>query len=260
VSTGESLLDTYPGCLFVEHLRSERPIEAPVEAFVAALTPEDLFRAVTAAVIRYLYSDDWLDQAHPENHQAEIHALSVAGLAALSKLSTFDSPQMHQGTIGEWREPVIRNRDRLSALPDGAFWTSTPLTDSDDSWTICGENLRRENHRWQVHFDATRVHVARIDSARDWVDLIESHPVTSGGPRYPDWPAIAGSWDAVHLSPTGLLLANPAISTSPVVTIDKSGAHTQAGPYASVAIWCAVSTAWLHKPPAVVFTPAPAIA
>jgi hypothetical protein len=260
VNDSESLLDTYPGWLFTEHLRSDRPTGVSPAAFVAAMTPEDLIRAVTSAVTRYLYSDDWLDLAHFDTNHAELHELSTAGLAALSRLSTFDSPQTHQGTIRKWRTPNIRNRDGLSALPAGAFWTSTPLADREDSWTICNENLRREDTRWQVHFDATRVRVARIDSTRDWVDLIESHPVTSDGRRYPDWPAIANYWDAVHLSPTGLLLAHPAISISPVITTDRSGAHSQAGPHASVAPWCAVSTAWLHQPPSVVFRPTPATA
>jgi hypothetical protein len=147
----------------------------------------------------------------------------------------------------------------LSALPNGAFWTSTPVTDDEDSWTLCGENLRRESPRWEMHFDVARIRVARIDSARDWADLIDSHTVTAGGCKYPDWPAIAESWDAVHLSPTGLLLAHPKISTTPFRSDDGSGlAHSQAGPYASVGAWSAVSTAWLREPPNVEFRPAPA--
>jgi hypothetical protein len=87
----------------------------------------------------------------------------------------------------------------LSALPAGAFWTSTPLTDEDDSWTISGENLRRDHPRWEVHFDTTRVRVARVGSARDWIDLIESNAVDVDGCKYPDWPAIARSWDATRV-------------------------------------------------------------
>ena len=170
--------------------------------------------------------------------------------------STFDSPQIHQGTVSELRAPNIQNREPLSALPDGAFWTSIPITDDEDSWTMSGENLRSESPRWEVHFDVTLVRVARIDSAREWVDLIESNTATVSGSncKYPDWPAIAGSWDAVHLSPAGLLLAHPKISTTRFITADGSGyAHSQAGPYVSVADWSAASTAWLREPPSVAF-------
>jgi hypothetical protein len=115
---------------------------------------------------------------------------------------------------------------------------------------MCGENLIRECPRWTIHFDPTQARVARIDSARDWQDLIESNAVTAGDCKYPDWPAIAQHWDAVHLAPAGLLLAHPTISTTPFAPTDRFGyAHSRAGPYTSVADWSAVSTAWLHKPP-----------
>lgn len=136
-------------------------------------------------------------------------------------------------------------------LPDGAFWTSTPLAANEDSWTICNENLKRDQVRWKVHFDAKRVRLARIDSARDWVQLIKSNPVTFDECKYPDWPAIAVSFDAVHVSAAGLLLAHPSISVYPTIKADRSGAHYQAGPYGSVAPWCTVATAWLHEPPGV---------
>jgi hypothetical protein len=234
----ESVLDTFPGRLFVEHLR------------FGAREPEDLIRVATWAVSQYRYSDGCASVMHHDVNDPELRELEAAGLAALSKLSTFDSPQIHQGIITKLRTPSIRNRDPLSALPYGALWTSTPLTDDEDSWTLSGENLRREDPRWEVHFDTTRVRVVRIDSARDWIDLIESNAVTAGGCRYPDWPAIAESWDAVHLSPTGLLLAHPTISATPFIATDGCGlAHSEAGPYASVADWSAVSTAWLREPP-----------
>lgn len=259
VSTRESLLDTFPGRLFIEHLLSVRRSgsESPT-AFVGAMLPEDLIRAATSAVGRYLYSDDCLDVAHFDVREPELREFNTAGLMALLRLSTFDSPQIHQGTVSELCAPKIRNRDPLSALPDGAFWTSTPITYDEDSWTVSGENLSRNSPRWEVHFDVTLVRVARIDSARDWVDLIESNTATAINCKYPDWPKIVESWDAVHLSPAGLLLAHPTISTTPFVATDGSGyGHSQAGRYASVAPWSAVSTAWLHEPPNVEFRPAP---
>ena len=255
MSTRESLLDTFPGRLFIRNLlRFRGSDDLPPSAFAGEVWPEHLIRRATGAVGSYLYSDSCVDVADLDVNESEIQAFDAAALAALARLSTFGSPQIHQGTISELRAPSIRNRQRLSALPDGAFWTSTPLTDQEDSWTVCGENLRRDHPRWEVHFDATAVRLARIDSARDWIDLIESNPVTVDGCKYPNWPAIAESWDAVHLSPAGLLLAYPTISTTPFTTTDGSGyAHSRAGPYASVGDWSAVSTAWLHEPPNVEF-------
>jgi hypothetical protein len=251
VSTSESLLDTFPGRLFIDQLRFlQRHSGVSPAAFVGAMDPEDVIRAATYAVGHYLYSD-CVGVAHLDaNDMVELREFDTAGLAALSRLSTFDSPQIHQGTLTELRAPHIGNRDPLCALPSGALWTSTPITDDADSWTVCGENLRRESPRWEVQFDTTRVRLVRVDSARDWIDLIEANPVAARGCMYPDWPAIAASWDAIHLSPTGLLLAHPTISTTPFTTTDGSGyAHSQAGRYASVAHWSAVSTAWLHQPP-----------
>ncbi|MCV7092934.1 hypothetical protein [Mycobacterium interjectum] len=247
MSAAESLLDTFPGRLFIEDMRS----------FGGLASPERIVGAAAWAVGGYLYSDRWLDVAGLDVDDPELRAFDAAVLAALSGLAAFGSPQIHQGTLSGLRAPSIGNREPLSALPNGAFWTSTPITDGEDTWTLCGENLKRERPRWEVHFDAARARVARIDSARDWADLIGSHSVTAGGCKFPDWPAIAETWDAVHLSPAGLLLAHPKISATPFDPTDGSGyAHSEAGPYASVAAWSAASTAWLREPPNWEITPA----
>jgi hypothetical protein len=249
VSNQESLLDTVPGRLFIGDMRSSQDWGLS----------ENLIRAATRAIGRYLYSDGCQEVAHFDPNDPALRQFDAMGLAALARLSTFGSPQIHQGTITELHEPRIGNRDPLSALPNGAFWTSAPITDDEDSWTLCGENLGREKPRWEVHFDVTHVRVAQIDSARDWCDLIDSNTAAGSGCRYPDWPAIGQSLHAVHLSPMGLLLAHPRISTTPIT--DGSGqAHSEAGPYASVAHWSTVSTAWLREPPNAALRPAPVVA
>src|SRR5690348_8479201 len=101
--------------------------------------PERLIRAGASAVGGYLYSDRWRDVADFDVDDAELRSHDAAGLAALLGLPSFGSPQIHRGTMRELRAPSIRNRDPLSALPAGAFWTSTPITEDDDSWTLCGE-------------------------------------------------------------------------------------------------------------------------
>jgi hypothetical protein len=135
VNAGESLLDTFPGRLFIEDIRS----------FGGLAIPERLVRAAAWAVGGYLYSDRWLDLTCLDVDDPELRAYDAAGLAALSGLPTFGSPQVHQGTLTKLRAPSIRNRESLSALPNGAFWTSTPITDGEDTWTLCGENQGRKN-------------------------------------------------------------------------------------------------------------------
>lgn len=255
----ESLLGTFPGRLFIEHLRSAGafPEVLASNAWPEWSIREFLIHGAIYAISRYLYSDDCLEIADFDVDAPGMHEFDAAALAALAELSTFDSPQIHQGAVSRLRTPNIRNRNPLNALPYGAFWTSTPITEDQDSWTLSGENLNRESPRWAVHFDMTSVRVAQVDSATDWVNLIESHAVTADGCTYPDWPAIAQSWDAVHVSPAGLLLAHPTIAGTPLITTDGSGyAHSQAGPYASVASWSTVSTAWLREAPNVELRPA----
>jgi hypothetical protein len=251
MSTQESLLDTFPGRIFIKNLKFFRPPGGPSPtAFIAGMRPEKLIREATHAIGLYLYSNKCLEVLHIDVNEPELREFDTAGLAALSKLSTFGSPQIHQGTLKGLHNPTIHNRHPLSALPDGAFWTSTPIGDNEDSWTMSGENVKRESPRWTIHFDPTQVRVARIDSSQDWVRLIDSNASVAGDCKYPDWPAIAQHWAAVHLSPTGLLLAHPTISSTSFTSRDGSGyAHSNAGRYPSVAGWSAVSTAWLHKPP-----------
>ena len=96
----ESLLDTGPGRLFIKRLRwwhQHRGI-TPTD-FVATLHAKDLIRQASSAVGRLLYSGDRLDVSPLNADYPELCESDAAGLAALSKLSTFDSPQIHQGMV-----------------------------------------------------------------------------------------------------------------------------------------------------------------
>ncbi|KXF51997.1 hypothetical protein AXA44_47880 [Rhodococcus sp. SC4] len=64
---------------------------------------------------------------------------------------------------------------------------------------------------------------------------------------FPDWPSIAQEWDAVHVSLSGLLCAEPLISQVPYTGGDTTGyTHCHSGPYVGVAEWAVPSTAWLR--------------
>lgn len=245
--TEESLLNTFPGRLFVEHLRFFDRRDASIAEFVAAMPPDLLNILAGAANDRYLWSNDCAQAIHLDIDDPELREYADSAKAALAKLSAFNSPQIRHGKQVTLCEPRIRNRSPLSARPVGAFWTSTRLNDNKDTYS---EAWQTGETRWEVHFDPTAVRLARIDSAHDWSTLIDGRAITASGCSYPDWPVIAASFDAIHLSALGLLLAHPSISDTPFVTTTGSGLeHSQAGHYASVAVWELVSTAWLHKPP-----------
>ncbi|BBX63779.1 hypothetical protein MSAS_29530 [Mycobacterium saskatchewanense] len=91
MSNDEPLLDTFPGRLFIEHMRS----------FGGLGIAEEVIRAANWAVGSYLYSDRCLGVLDFDVSEPELRAYDTASLAALSALPSFGSPQIHQGTIGE---------------------------------------------------------------------------------------------------------------------------------------------------------------
>jgi hypothetical protein len=76
VSGRESLLDTFPGRLFVEDMRR----------FGGLAIPDRLIRATAWAGTGYLYSDRWLDVADFDVDDPELRKYDAAGLLALSGL------------------------------------------------------------------------------------------------------------------------------------------------------------------------------
>lgn len=111
MSPDESVLDTFLGRSFIDDMRS----------FGGVGVPENLVRATAWAVGSYLYSERCREVARLDLKDVELLNYDVAGLAALSALPSFGSPQIHQGEIGQSRAPTVSNRDPLSTLPNGAF-------------------------------------------------------------------------------------------------------------------------------------------
>lgn len=252
-----NLLDTVPGRMLVHwYLRAYRDADPrpSVAAFVDADTLEDFVDDLVLIIGEYLYgngANDVLDMALTAPATIEM-AEAICAALRHPRRNTLDSPQTHEGTITELSLPRVRNRKRPGALPDGAFWTATPLHDgTSDTWSASGENLRglKDPARYTVHFDPDVARIVRIDTAGDWAALIADHPLEYRGARVPDWPSIAEEWDAVHLSALGLLCAHPRLSEVPYDRYEAGGyRHSQSGPWPGVGDWSTVSTAWLRIP------------
>lgn len=258
MSSDESLLDTIPGRLFIETLAWfwSTGADESVSEYVRGLSADDLLSHATRAVGSYLYSNDPVAAARLDASSCRRLDLDVAARWALDGWQPFGSPQVHQGSVTEVRAPVVANRSGFGSLPQGAFWTATPLGPRADSWGECGENLSRGAPRCEVHFDVADTTVAIIRTAADWVRLIAPDAVDVDGTLHPNWPAIARRYDAVHLTVSGLLLAHPRLSQTPFASDDGSGyAHSVSGPYVGVGNWSTVSTAWMHRPPGVRLKP-----
>lgn len=250
------LLDTVPGRTFVaglvdDYLRAGG--DNSRSAFLQSLSMDTLVWAATNDISSYLYGAGMDAALSVDPTDTNIVAMAVAVATELSAPSrdTFTSPQHHEGATGPLRTPPVTNRRGSSeVLPDGAFWTSTPLGDcSKSSWTYSREtNTPAEIH--ELHFDPTEIRVARIDSATDWSTLLRSHTRadSSPGTLFPDWVSIAEHYDAVHLSLLGLLSAHPRLSEVAASDSSQNYAHSKMGTWAGVGDWSTVSTAWIRLP------------
>lgn len=250
------LLDTVPGRTFVaglvdDYLRADGGDSQ--STFLQSLSMDNLVWAATNDISSYLYGAGIDAALLVDPTDTNIVAMSAATATELSAPSrdTFTSPQHHEGAIGPLRTPHVTNRRASSeVLPDGAFWTSTPLGDySKNSWTYSREtNKPADIH--ELHFDPTEIRVARIDSATDWCSLLQSHTRadSSSGTLFPDWVSIAEHYDAVHLSLLGLLSAHPRLSEVAATDSSKNYAHSKLGTSAGVGDWSTVSTAWMKLP------------
>lgn len=249
------LRDTFPGRLLIDWYldwHARHPEYATVLDYTESVTTGDMAGRVRSTLSSYLWGDGFKDVLDMDTDSSEVVEMSEAIATVLTspRCRTWNSPQYHHGRIPTLRAPLIANRFPPSSLLNGAFWTAPVFENGDDAWALHGEhNPRRSPNRYEVHFDPDAVRVAHIDTAGDWSDLLDAHPMRYGDTLFPDWPSIAARWDAVHVSVSGLLCAQPRISEVPYESGDPSGyTHSQSGPYAGVAEWTVPSTAWLRLP------------
>jgi hypothetical protein len=129
--------------------------------------------------------------------------------------------------------------------PRGAWWTSSMLPDGTSCWSrseslvgtpetrAAGEHPARREHWTTVDLTAARIH--RIERAADYAALLAEYPLEASAFPRVDWIAVAGDFDAVHLTARGLVYTQD-------VPID-----TLRGPSA-LRGWNCESTAWLTEP------------
>lgn len=263
IDLAANLRDTFPGRQLIEwHLRwhAHHPEHRSALAYADSITTEDYSGRTGMTVSSYLYGDGFTDVLDMNTAAPEIVEMSEAITTVLTspRCHTWTTPQHHHGRIQALRQPTVANRRFPSALLDGAFWTAPVFEDGDDAWALHGEHNRtRSPNCYEVHFDPDAVRIAHIVSTDDWVELLNAHPLVHGDTVFPDWPSIATEWDAVHVSISGLLCAQPLISQVPYDDSDPSGfTHSQSGPYVGVGEWTVPSTAWLRVPEHVTVRPA----
>jgi hypothetical protein len=118
------------------------------------------------------------------------------------------------------------------------LYTSTGVFGTFGMWW-CYLQLNSESslfpRPWKIWaLDASpQANVLEIATAAQWVELVWGNPLESDGLLYPDWKAVAGRWDGIHMS-AGAVAATHGICFS-------ANGRVVAPPY-----WDVESTLWLR--------------
>ncbi|MFT7836957.1 hypothetical protein Q5530_12485 [Saccharothrix sp. BKS2] len=202
------------------------------------LTDDDLYRHITfAASLRHSRPD------FTARHTPELDHIATAVLRRLSTGSlgntSLRSPQSRYGRDATPGTVQVSDGPASTTAPDkpvGALWTSSFLPEGAGMWQW-GEWAEFGHGRqlFTVVFDPTDLRVSTIGSPADYERLVNRYPRSSDGRARVCWTRAAEDLDAVHLTVSGLLVAQHV----PVAT--PHGIATLTG-------WDAESTAWLHLP------------
>ncbi|ORI26643.1 hypothetical protein [Rhodococcus sp. 1168] len=222
-------------------------------------------RPIAVAVLNSPHAYWWSDPVDLDNQRLVVHPWSNDGWPE----STLPYRPLSTG-LDVWREHVVamEERYRLDRVerPDsrvGGEWWSIPSPSSALSTTRAREGLGAlelmleedssgggEARVWPVHV-VGEPRMYEISNPTDWARLVDSYPLavpeskrsdwfeTTGEYRQwviPDWVAVAGDYDAVHLSIHGYL-------TTPGLAIplsDSDGATVLGG-------WDPDATWWLDR-------------
>jgi hypothetical protein len=85
------------------------------------------------------------------------------------------------------------------------LYTYTGLAGSQGMWreyierAVSGTGFERPWHVWKICASPS-ARVWEVNSASAWAELSMRYPLTANGLIYPNWPAIAEDFDAVHLT------------------------------------------------------------
>jgi hypothetical protein len=185
-----------------------------------------------------------LDEGEPatDAEAAETLARAINAEHGLLALQGLNFPQAIVGSsadIAALRPPKIsEGGPNLLSKPSGALWTSSFLTPNYPAWTAMVNTgyvpVDRPFECAEFFVGQGDFAVFTISSVDDFAALCEEFAAPHGPPAI-DWRRVAQSYHAVHLTFTGLVLAQGV----PVRT--RLGTMTLSG-------WDSESTAWLRLP------------
>jgi hypothetical protein len=118
------------------------------------------------------------------------------------------------------------------------LFTCTGVFDTFGMWRIYLDMSNMESiyrypwGTWKVTV-SDGVAIREVGTAQDWVNLIQSYPVTSDSFLYPDWRKIAEEYDAVHLTLRAIAAIEGLPFGTPCGVIPRS-------------FWGVESTLWLN--------------
>lgn len=243
----ERLRDTVPGTVFLTQV---------LHWGLEQLDLEGACEGAMRAVADYLYGPVELEEIRGESAKISDND----EIQVRDKLEELDreiavSDFIHGGNPSPFLPPEfpLLSPDNPKYHPRAAFWTATPLSVDEDTWTICGENLNRNRERMVVDVDRTRARIHRVDSLRDWKRVTTEWNLEDGAHH---WASVAREFDAIALGIRGLLLAHPGDIWDPSVpSADAIEALREKSLYLGVGAFSAVSMAWLNEPPSMTLTP-----
>lgn len=178
--------------------------------------------------------DHWTDTTDPATGQPILSGISpreadaiVRESALIQRLRT-DAPQALDGPVDlatqQWvherrdkppRRPEIPSAEHFIPVTaatvgkprvkpwEAGFFTSTGCWHGHSMWRVYQDAFSfmypLPLPTWQLHVDPDAA-VYEVRCAADWVGFVERYPKVVDGRVYPDWPAVASDWDAVHFT------------------------------------------------------------
>lgn len=160
----------------------------------------------------------WWPDADIRREELRSEAASATDLASalleqfLQPLSaSLDLTTQEHWSSRQVMKPRLQCADHDVVYGDGEFslggiWTASTGGSGPSAARLAAWDLDETARRWAIRVTGSP-RVLEIRSLDDWVDLVTSHP-RAGRPTAPDWPAVSGRFDVVHLTWIGFLLAH----------------------------------------------------
>lgn len=210
---------------------------------VVGMTDADLYSYIVfAARLKHSRSDFSASEA-PELDAIAHSVLGRLGSGWFAR-SAVTSPQAWFSDGNDIHSFVVTSEG--SALseadkPVGAMWTASYLPDGRSAWgELEAAEFPEGNRRlYSIRFKSDAVRSYTINCVPDYQRLLSLYPRSEAGWVGVNWRLVAEQFDAVRLSPRGLVSAHDFTIRTP------QGVAVLRG-------WDSEATAWLRRPPGVV--------